>query len=143
MRWNVEDLERYRLVKKSGLPVRLPEDMELLRNKPAYEINRILEEGPPQPLRAVLRRWPRNDVSPSPPGSIQPRFGRRILRYLKKQKQHWSTLQDYWHMAHRLHRDLNDSLVRWPRNLHAAHDQVMAISISLIVLMLSVSFLSV
>ena len=28
-------------------------------------------------------------------------------------------------MAHRLHRDLNDSLVRWPRNLNTAHDQVM------------------
>lgn len=100
MRWNVEDLERYRLVKKSGLPVRLPEDMELLRGKPAYEVNRILEEGPPQDF------W-------------------RILRYLKKQKMTWGILQDYWHMAHRLHRDLNDSLVRWPRNLHAAHDQVM------------------
>lgn len=100
MRWNVEDLERYRLVKKSGLPVRLPEDMELLRNKPAYEINRILEEGPRQDF------W-------------------RILRYLKKQTATWGILQDYWHMAHRLHRDLTDSLVRWPRNLKAAHDQVM------------------
>ena len=100
MRWNVEDLERYRLVKKSGLPVRLPEDMELLRNKPAYEINRILEEGPRQDF------W-------------------RILRYLKKQTATWGVLQDYWHMAHRLHRDLNDSLVRWPRNLNTAHDQVM------------------
>lgn len=100
MCWNVEDLERYRLVKKSGLPVRLPEDMELLRNKPAYEINRILEEGPPQDF------W-------------------RILRYLKKQTATWGILQDYWHMAHRLHRDLMDSLVRWPRNLKTAHDRVM------------------
>lgn len=100
MRWNVEDLERYRLVKKAGLPVKLPEDMKLLRNKPVYEINRILEENPPQDF------W-------------------RILRYLKKQKQDWSTLQDYWHMVRRLHRDLSDSLVRWPRSLKAAHDQVM------------------
>lgn len=100
MRWTVEDLERYQLVKAAGLSVRLPEDIELLRSKAVYEINRILEEGAP------LDFW-------------------RILRYLKKQKQHWATLQDYWHMAHRLHRDLNDSLVRWPRNLKAAHDQVM------------------
>jgi len=100
MRWSVEDLERYRLVKKAGLPVKLPEDMKLLRNKPAYEINRILEEGPQRDF------W-------------------RILRYLKKQKMTWGILQDYWHMAHRLHRDLNDSLVRWPRNLKTAHDQVM------------------
>lgn len=101
MCWNVEDLERYRLVKAAGLPLRLPEDMQLLRSRPAYEINCILEEGAPGDF------W-------------------RILRYLKKQKQQWYTLRDYWHMAHRLHRDLTDSLVRWPRSLKAAHDQVMA-----------------
>ena len=49
--------------------------MELLRSKPAYEVNRILEEGPRQDF------W-------------------RILRYLKKQKMTWGILQDYWHMAH-------------------------------------------
>lgn len=101
MRWNAEDLERSRLVKAAGLPLKLPEDMPLLRSRPAYEINCILQEGPPGDF------W-------------------RILRYLKKQKQQWHTLQDYWHMAHRLHRDLTDSLVRWPRSLAAAHDQVMA-----------------
>ena len=100
MRWSVEDLERYRLVKESGLPIKLPEDIKLLRSKAVYEVNRILEEGPPADF------W-------------------RILRYLKRQKEQWHTLQDYWHMAHRLQRDLNDSLVRWPRDLHAAHDQVM------------------
>lgn len=100
MRWSVEDLERYRLVKAAGLPLTLPEDMQLLRSKPAYEINRILEDGPPGDFR-------------------------RILRYLKKQKADWNTLHDYWHMAHGLHRDLSDSLVRWPRSLKAAHDQVM------------------
>lgn len=101
MRWNVEDLERYRLVKAASLPLKLPEDMQLLRSRPAYEINRILEEGAPGDF------W-------------------RILRYLKKQKEQWYTLQDYWNMAKRLHRDLSDSLVRWPRSLNAAHDQVMA-----------------
>lgn len=101
MRWNVEDLERYRLVKAASLPLKLPEDMQLLRSRPAYEINRILEEGAPGDF------W-------------------RILRYLKKQKEQWHTLQDYWNMAKRLHRNLSDSLVRWPRSLNAAHDQVMA-----------------
>ena len=100
MRWSVEDLERYRLVKEASIPIRLPDDMELLRSKPAYEINRILEEGPQGDF------W-------------------RILRYLQKQKATWGILQDYWHMARRIHRDLTDSLVRWPRNLKAAHDQVM------------------
>ena len=100
MRWDIEDLERYRLIKKAGLPVKLPEDLELLRNNSAYEITRILEEGP------KLDFW-------------------RILRYLKKQEQQWYTLRDYWDMARSLHRDMNDNLVRWPRNLRAAHDRVM------------------
>lgn len=96
MCWNVEDLERYRLVKDSGLPLKLPEDMQLLRSRPTYEINRILEEGPPGDF------W-------------------RILRYLKKQKESWSTLRDYWRMAREDGRDLEDSLVRWPRSLGASH----------------------
>nr|WP_279286772.1 PcfJ domain-containing protein [Anaerotruncus sp. 1XD42-93] len=75
--------------------------MKLLRSKPAYEINRILTDGFKKDF------W-------------------RILRYLKNQKGQWYTLQDYWNMAQRLHRDLSDSLVRWPRSLKAAHDQVMA-----------------
>lgn len=101
MRWNVEDLDRYRLVKESGIPLRLPDDMGLLRSKSAYQIVQILEEGPSGDF------W-------------------RILRYLRKQDAQWFILRDYWHMAHRLHRDLSDSLVRWPRNLTAAHDQVMS-----------------
>lgn len=100
MNWDVDDLERYQLVRGAGLPVKLPEDMELLQSKKVYEINRILEEGTPEDF------W-------------------RNLRYLKKQQLPWSTLQDYWNMADRLHRDLTDNLVRWPRNLKAAHDQVM------------------
>lgn len=96
MRWNVEDLERYQLVKAAGLPVKLPEDMPLLRSRPDYEINRILQEGPPGDF------W-------------------RILRYLKKQKESWSMLQDYWRMAREDGRDLEDSLVRWPRSLGASH----------------------
>lgn len=101
MRWSVEDLERYRLAKEAGVPIKLPDDMNLLRSKSAYEIHRILEEEPSGNF------W-------------------RILRYLKKQKQQWDTLRDYWHMAHGLHQDLTDSLVCWPRNLKNAHDQVMA-----------------
>lgn len=101
MRWTVEDLERYQLVQEAGLPTKLPDDMDLLRSKAVYEVNRILDEGPPEDF------W-------------------RILRYLKRQKESWSTLQDYWNMARRLHRDLTDSLVRWPRDLKAAHDQVMS-----------------
>ena len=96
MHWNAEDLKRYRLVKAASLPLKLPEDMHLLRSRSAYEINRILEEGPPGDFR-------------------------RILRYLKKQKESWSTLQDYWRMAREDGRNLEDSLVHWPRSLGTSH----------------------
>jgi len=100
MRWDAEDLERYRLVKKAGLPSKLPEALELLRHNPVYALEYILEKVPPGDF------W-------------------RILRYLKKQDANWFILQDYWQMSRQLHRDLADGLVRWPRNLKAAHDQVM------------------
>lgn len=99
MRWNTEDLEKYKLVRDCGVPVRLPEDIDLLRTVRTYDCNKILEEAPKADF------W-------------------RILRYLKKQKRDWSVLRDYWNMAERLGRDLNESLVRWPRNLLYAHDQV-------------------
>lgn len=98
MAWTKDDLERFQLVKKAGLLRRPAEDMELLRTRPVYELNRILEEGP----RADF--W-------------------RILRYLRKQKRDWNLLRDYWRLAEG--RDLTDSLVRWPRDLRRAHDRVM------------------
>lgn len=97
-RWSTEDLEKYRMVRDAGIPVRLPEDMDLLRSRPAYDLNRILEEAP----RADF--W-------------------RILRYLKRQKSDWSTLWDYWSMAKEDGRNLEDGLVRWPRSLKASHDR--------------------
>lgn len=47
----------------------------------------------------------------------------RALRYLKKQKRGVGTLRDYWDMAKKLHMDLDDGLVKWPRDLTAAHDK--------------------
>ena len=99
MKWNASDLVLYKTVRGSGVSVRLPEDMELLRVVGPHYIEEILREAD----RAEF--W-------------------RILRYLKKQGRDWYTLRDYWNMARRLDRDLTDSLVRWPRNLKAAHDRV-------------------
>lgn len=98
-RWHREDLERYKLVRDAGAPVRLPEDMTPLRSFDSYTLERILEEAP------------------------KPDFW-RILRYLQRQGRDWPLLRDYWRMAERLNRDLTDSLVRWPRDLLLAHDLV-------------------
>lgn len=100
MKWGIENLKVYRLIKGAEIPIKLPEDMKLLKNKRAYEVNTMIEEGGPGDF------W-------------------RILRYLKKQRQDFCLLRDYWNMANKLHRDLTDSLVRWPRDLKAAHDKAM------------------
>ena len=46
----------------------------------------------------------------------------RALRYLEEKKSSWITLRDYWNMAQRLGMDLEDGLVRYPRDPKAAHD---------------------
>ena len=101
MGWSAEDLERYRLVKKVGIRMKLPEDMELLKTRPAYDINLVLEEAP----RADF--W-------------------RTIRYLSRQKSDWRTLRDYRRMAAEDGRDLTDNLVCWPRNLAASHQRQIA-----------------
>lgn len=96
--WNAEDLGKYKLVRDSGVPVRLPQDMELLKKVENYDCSRILEEAPKSDF------W-------------------RTVRYLVKQKEHWYTLRDYRNMARNAGRDMTDNLVQWPRNLTAAHNR--------------------
>lgn len=96
--WSAEDLGKYKLVRDSGVPVRLPQDMELLKKVENYDCSRILEEAPKSDF------W-------------------RTVRYLIKQKEHWYTLQDYRNMARNAGRDMTDNLVQWPRNLTAAHNR--------------------
>lgn len=100
MGWSADDLSVYKQVRDAGLAVRLPEDMELLRSRRPYEINKILHEANQADF------W-------------------RILRYLNRQKKDWSFLWDYWAMAEKQGWDLREYLVRWPRNLSAAHDRAM------------------
>ncbi len=98
--WTGDDLKKYKQVRDSGVPVRLPEDMELLRGFPGWDLGEILSHSPGD-------FW-------------------RTLRYLQKQgHRSWTMLRDYWRMSAELGRDLTDSLVRWPRDLKAAHDRVM------------------
>lgn len=96
--WETGCLANYRLVRDAGLAVRMPEDVELLRTVSTYNVNRMLEEHPKAEF------W-------------------RTLRYLHRQKADWTTLRDYWRMAEQDGMDLTDNLVRWPRNLKAAHQR--------------------
>lgn len=98
MRWSADDLNGYKMVRAAGLTVRLPEDMDLLRSRKVYEINKILHEAKQTDF------W-------------------RVLRYLNRQGKEWSFLRDYWSMTKRLGGDLRENLVRWPRDLSAAHDR--------------------
>lgn len=97
-RWSAEDLAKYKLVRDSGVPVRLPKDMELLKQIEGYDCSRILEEAPKSDF------W-------------------RTVRYLVKQKAHWYTLRDYRGMAREAGRDMTDNLVQWPRDLTTAHNR--------------------
>lgn len=49
----------------------------------------------------------------------------QAVRYLEKTKCSLSMLNDYWRMALRQGLDLDNPVVRWPRDLQAAHDRVM------------------
>lgn len=100
--WSIDDLRAYKLTRDAGVPARLPENMDLLRCRPFYEIDAILKESPKSEF------W-------------------RVLRYLKKQKAGWPDLRDYWRMAREDGLDLTEGLVRWPRDLSAKHrQQIMA-----------------
>ena len=47
----------------------------------------------------------------------------RTANYLKRQDQAWQYLKDYWNMAQVAGYDLNQEAVRWPKELHQAHDR--------------------
>lgn len=49
----------------------------------------------------------------------------KAIRYLKREKANWNTLQDYWNMQKRLGVDVQaDLALEWPKRLQAAHDRV-------------------
>ena len=101
-KWDADRLARYKLVRDNGMAQSAEEEKLLLQTKAL-------------PLGSL------REISETVHG---PEFW-RTLRYLKKRCWNWYTLRDYWNMAGRLGWDLTDSLVRWPRNLNAAHDRVM------------------
>lgn len=50
---------------------------------------------------------------------------RKTAAYLTKQRASAATLADYWRMAQRTGMDLDDPVVRWPKELRRAHDTAM------------------
>jgi hypothetical protein len=49
----------------------------------------------------------------------------RCVKYLSVQGRNYTQLRDYWNMARALNMDLEDGQVKWPKNLHRAHDGAM------------------
>lgn len=101
--WDADRLERYKLARDNGIMAQSTEDEKLLLQTKSLSLGSLRE------------------ISKTMHG---PEFW-RTLRYLKKRCWAWYTLRDYWDMAGQLDWDLTDSLVRWPRDLNAAHDRAM------------------
>jgi hypothetical protein len=47
----------------------------------------------------------------------------RCVKYLSVRGRNYTRLRDYWNMARALNMDLEDSQVKWPKNLTQAHDR--------------------
>lgn len=97
--WGKRELFAANWCRKNGVDAVWPEGVERVRTAGIYECERILQDNPKKQF------W-------------------RILRYLEKTDQHYSTLSDYWDMARRLQMDLDNEQVRWPKDLKRAHDSV-------------------
>ena len=96
--WGKKELVAANWCRKNGVDAVWPEGVERIRTAGIYECERILRDNPKKQF------W-------------------KILRYLEKTNQHYSTLSDYWTMARRLQMDLEDERVKWPKDLRAAHDK--------------------
>lgn len=95
-KWTPEELRLYQRFRKMER-VKLPDDMELLRQSSPHEVNELIKEGFPV---------------------------RRSIRYCTKHKESVRYLLDYWSMARAEGIDLNDDSLRWPKNLQRQHDKV-------------------
>lgn len=86
--------------RENHIPVQLPEGLKLLEKQREYGCSQILGLAGPEEF------W-------------------RTMRYLDHKDRDYTTLRDYRRMAASLEMDLENSQVRWPKDLKAAHDKVM------------------
>jgi hypothetical protein len=104
--WNLLELRLLTVLKKAGVKLCLPQDIETLR-----------EEGESNAVKLAV---------------YGPAIAVKAARYLQKQRQKHQEnarlcdaghLTDYWDMRARLGDDLSDAAVRWPPNLVTAHNR--------------------
>ena len=95
--WGRKELSVIGWARAYGIELTWPEDVESIRDVGLYECEKIRELCPDENF------W-------------------KVFRYLRKQKNRVSYLQDYWEMAERLQMDLDDEQIRWPKDLRQAHD---------------------
>lgn len=103
-KWDEEALTLYRKIIDRGQKI-----------DPAMDMAKIRKFGVPK-MESILR------VAPADVNVM------RALRYIEKQHRKdtavdYSYLCDYWSMAKKNGADLSDMSVRYPQNLHRAHDQ--------------------
>lgn len=80
--------------------------------------------SPPEAVTALqtLRHYKLEEMAKSPEWP-----GHRIMqavRYLQKVNGNMTMLEDYWYMAERQGLDLENPVIRWPRDLRDAHNRV-------------------
>lgn len=102
--------------------MRLPEDITLLHEYGGEDIERIIGRAPVgKTLRYLLkaiREW----------GAANDPYNEYAEYAPDEDRLNAAVLADYWDMAERAGWDLDDPVVRWPRDLIAAHDRAMEAS---------------
>lgn len=95
--WGLQELEAYRRLKETAEPFSM-DDLPLMVKYGASEVREMKEYG----LKVV-----------------------RTIRYLGRQGEAWYTLKDYYQMAQRMQMPLDRQILRYPKNLRQAHDDLM------------------
>ncbi|MBR3083415.1 MAG: PcfJ domain-containing protein [Oscillospiraceae bacterium] len=99
----------YIRAKQAGDVLRIPEDVEALRRYGQSDVQRLIGMAP---LGKCLRYLLRQREEGTDPEGV-----------LADERADATTLADYWRMAKAVGWDLDDPDVRWPCDLHRAHDR--------------------
>lgn len=96
-KWDIQRLEAYQAVRHK---LKLEEAVEAMKVLEPYHLKELGKD----------EAWAGASIM-------------KAVRYLKKTKCSLTTLKDYWTMARRQGLDLENPVVRWPRDLRTAHDR--------------------
>ncbi len=91
-----EPLQKFKIYKNLGIPF-TAENINLFRRHGGWEADMIIKANLP-----LIK----------------------TLKYLEKQKQYFSYLEDYWRMAERFGLDTTNPIIRFPKNLRQKHDEL-------------------